>query len=280
MIYITGDTHGVNDFFKLLSTKLSKLTKEDYLIITGDCSVLFDVVQSPSIINLYSYLPYTVLFVDGNHENFNLLNSIPVSVWNGGKVHKISNSIYHLMRGQIYTIEGKKILAFGGALSFDKERRKEGLNWWKEEMPTEEEYQEALINLKKNNYTIDYVISHDCPTSWIGGSKGSSKLMYEGYLLSDSNYYLEKIAERIMFRQWFFGHYHVDVCLSPIATELFHKIINLEDYHALPLLRGCDYLNEQSLWNKPMKYSGKLISILGDSISTFKKRKWSTTQRL
>lgn len=93
------DTHGVNDFFKLLSTKLSKLTKEDYLIITGDCGVLFDVVQSPSIINLYSYLPYTVLFVDGNHENFNLLNFIPVSVWNGGKVHKISNSIYHLMRG-------------------------------------------------------------------------------------------------------------------------------------------------------------------------------------
>lgn len=45
MIYITGDTHGVNDFFKLLSTKLSKLTKEDYLIITGDCGVLFDFVS-------------------------------------------------------------------------------------------------------------------------------------------------------------------------------------------------------------------------------------------
>lgn len=269
MIYITGDTHGINDFYKLLSPKLGNLTKQDYLIITGDCGVLFDEIQASSIVNLYSYLPYTVLFVDGNHENFKLLNSIPVSVWNGGKVHKISQSVYHLMRGQVYEIDGISFFTFGGALSFDKNRRIEGENWWKEEMPSENEFREADSNLKKVNYTVDYVISHDCPISWMGGTKSSSKLMYEGYIVSDSNTYLEKIAEKIKFKHWFFGHYHVDVSLLPVATELFQKIVNIEDYRKCALLNGVDYLKDKSPWKKPMKYSGKFVSILGDSISTF-----------
>lgn len=271
MIFITGDTHGVNDFYKLLSPKLSNLTKQDYLIITGDCGVLFEESQVSAIVNLYSYLPYTVLFVDGNHENFKLLNSMPVSIWNGGKVHKISNSIYHLMRGQVYEIDGISFFTFGGALSFDKNRRREGENWWKDEMPSEDEFHEAISNLKKKDYTVDFVISHDCPTSWMGGTKSSSKLMYEGFIVSDSNTYLEKIAEKIKFKHWFFGHYHVDVSLSPVATELFQKIVNIEDYRKYTLLSGVDYLKDKSPWIKPMKYSGKFISILGDSISTFEK---------
>lgn len=29
--------------------------------------------------------PFTTLFVDGNHENFDLLNAYPVENWHGGK---------------------------------------------------------------------------------------------------------------------------------------------------------------------------------------------------
>lgn len=42
-------------------------------------------------------LPVTVLFIDGNHENFEQLNSYPLDVWNGGKVHSIDSNLIHLM---------------------------------------------------------------------------------------------------------------------------------------------------------------------------------------
>ncbi len=270
MIYITGDTHGTNDFYKLLSPELSNLSKNDYVIICGDAGILFNPQEANNIINLYSYLPFTVLFVDGNHENFQLLNSLPESVWNGGKVHQISKSVYHLMRGQVFEIDGISFFTFGGALSFDKARRKDGENWWKEEMPSEDEFQEAICNLKKRDYTVDYVISHDCPTSWMGGTK-SSKLMYEGFIVSQSNIYLEKIAEKIKFKHWFFGHYHGDITLFPVATELFHNIVKIDDYREYELINGIDYLKDNSPWKKPIKYSNKLVSILGDSISTYEK---------
>ena len=42
-----------------------------------------------------------VLFLDGNHENFDLLEKYPVSGWQGGLVHRIRPKILHLMRGQV-----------------------------------------------------------------------------------------------------------------------------------------------------------------------------------
>lgn len=68
MIYITCDTHGARDFDKLLSPELIILSKNDYVIICGDSGVLFNPREAANFINLYSYLPFTVLFVDGNHE--------------------------------------------------------------------------------------------------------------------------------------------------------------------------------------------------------------------
>lgn len=163
MIYITGDTHGINNFDKLLSLELSQLTKNDYVIICGDCGVLFSPKTAEDMIRQYSNLPFTVLYVDGNHENFDLLNSYPVIEWNGGKVHKISDSVYHLMRGQVFEIENKTFFTFGGGLSVDKIWRVEGRSWWREEMPSGQEFDDGMRNLERYDYTVDYVISHDCP---------------------------------------------------------------------------------------------------------------------
>ena len=55
----------------------------------------------------------------GNHENFDRLYQYPVEDWHSGKVHKIRESVLHLMRGQVFEIEEKKIFSFGGASSHD-----------------------------------------------------------------------------------------------------------------------------------------------------------------
>lgn len=206
MIYVTGDTHGARDFFKLLSPELSKLTKNDYVIICGDAGVIFNAKEAPYFINLYSYLPFTVLFVDGNHENFDVLNSYPEEIWCGGKIHRLSNSVIHLKRGQLYTIENRTFFTFGGALSFDKCRRKEGESWWEQEMPTQCDYNEAVANLQGIEY-VDYVISHDCPTFLMNDvAKYSRKLQDEGVIVSKSNEYLEQISKQTSFKHWYFAH--------------------------------------------------------------------------
>ena len=59
--------------------------------------------------------------MDGNHENFDILYKYPVEKWNDGKIHRITPNIVHLMRGEIYSIEGKTIFTFGGGTTVDKE---------------------------------------------------------------------------------------------------------------------------------------------------------------
>ena len=60
----------------------------------------------------------TYLFCDGNHENFELLEEYPEEEKYGGKVGKISKRIYHLKRGEVYTIEEKTFFVFGRGKSF------------------------------------------------------------------------------------------------------------------------------------------------------------------
>ena len=78
-----------------------------------------------------------------------MLNNYPIEIWNGGKVHKIRKNIYHLMRGQVFILEGKKFFTFGGATSVDKANRTEFISWWKEEMPTGAEFELGFVNLEK-----------------------------------------------------------------------------------------------------------------------------------
>ena len=90
------------------------LGKEDIIIILGDFGVgFFDGKQWPEEM-FYDYLAeqdYTVLFIDGNHENFNMLKSYPIEAWNGGKAQFIRKNVIHLMRGELYGIEGKNTFA-------------------------------------------------------------------------------------------------------------------------------------------------------------------------
>lgn len=169
MIFITGDTHGGMDVGKLNTKNFPEgknLTKDDYLIVTGDFGFIWDESnQDRYWLKWFQNKNFTTLFVDGNHENFDLLNAFQIEMWNGGKVHRINDSVIHLMRGQIYLIDGNKIFTFGGAMSSDIEFRKENVSWWKDEMPSKVEQEEGLKNLEVNNWEVDYIITHTCPAS-------------------------------------------------------------------------------------------------------------------
>lgn len=205
-IFLTGDTHGSIDI-KRLSTKnfpiQKDLTKEDVVIILGD----FGLIWNNDAEDLYwqkwlSKKPFTTLFIDGNHENFNLLNQYPVEEKFGGKVHKITDSIYHLMRGEVFTINNKTFFAMGGAASSDKAYRKINKSWWEAEMPDWREFQNALVNLEENDWTVDYVLTHCAPSMFLYEiSKGL-------YPPDTYNNWLQSVADILDFDSWFCGHYH------------------------------------------------------------------------
>lgn len=89
MIYATGDLHGNSLRFQpQYFPEQAEMTKDDYMIVCGDSGCVWngDKSDDPQL-NRLEALPFTVLFVDGNHENFDALNEYPVEQWHGGKVH-------------------------------------------------------------------------------------------------------------------------------------------------------------------------------------------------
>ena len=108
MIYITGDTHGGFQRFNTKNFPQQKqMGRSDYAVVTGDFGGVWD--DSPREAYWLDWLeekPFTTLFVDGNHENFDRLGELPVHQWQGGKVHYVRPHVLHLMRGQVFEIDG------------------------------------------------------------------------------------------------------------------------------------------------------------------------------
>lgn len=250
MIYITGDCHA--DFTRFstdIFPEQNEMTKDDYVIICGDFGGVWSKdTESPKEKWWLDWLEkksFTTLFVDGNHENFDRLKQYPVEEWSGGKVHKIRPTVLHLMRGQVFTIAGRKIFTFGGAKShdisagilepddpeFESKRKKlnrgwqpyriNHVSWWKEELPTEEEMDEGRKNLAANGNEVDFIVSHCCASSTqvlIGGG------MYERDYLNE---YLEEIRQTVSFKKWFFGHYHDNKNVNAQEILLYEQIIRI-----------------------------------------------------
>ena len=251
MIYVMGDCH---QNFRKFNTKIfpeqKEMTKEDYVIICGDFGGVWNKeVENKEEKHLLDWLeekPFTPLFVDGNHENFDRLYSYPVELWHGGNVHKIRPSVIHLMRGQIYEIDGKSFFTFGGASSHDiesgildpedpdfKERKKwldrewrsyrvNHITWWAQELPSEEEMQEGRANLAAHDNQVDFIVTHCCATS-------TQMLIDEQKLKPDiETDYLEEIKRTIQFKKWFFGHYHDNRNVSKKEILIYEQFVRIE----------------------------------------------------
>ena len=95
MIDITGDLHGdINRFSEVFIPHETSLTENDYLIICGDFGFIFaDDNEEKEWLDVLEKKPYNILWVDGNHENFDAINEYPIETWNGGKVQRIRKNI-------------------------------------------------------------------------------------------------------------------------------------------------------------------------------------------
>lgn len=226
MFYLVGDTHGKHDLGKVYHLLYNNiLGEDDYIIILGDVALFWDDDWSDTVVqDFWKNVPCTVLWIDGNHENFDLIDKLPVTEWNGGRVQIIYDKIIHLMRGEVYTIEGKTFFVFGGGQSIDRAFRTEGHSWWPQEMPTKEEYDNGRKNLEKVNYKVDYVLTHTAPNFIC------QKLVNEMYPGEEElQDYFGEISYKLDFKKWFFGHWHKDRILeNDTYYALYNDVHNIE----------------------------------------------------
>lgn len=250
MIYITGDCHQDFERFNLdVFPEQKEMTKDDCVIICGDFGGVWNRNEESSreakLMDWLENRSFTTLFVDGNHENFDRLYAYPIEKWHGGKVHKIRPSVIHLMRGQVFEIDGKSIFAFGGASSHDiaggilepddpdfKKKKKEldrgwypyrinHVSWWKQELPSEEEMQEGIENLAAHDNKVDFIVTHCCASSTqnlLGGG------LYKTDILTE---YHEKIRQNTSFKKWFFGHYHDNRNVNIEEILIYEQMIRI-----------------------------------------------------
>ena len=219
MIYITGDLHG--DISRFSAPAMRRLRKGDTLIVCGDFGFVWDgSAKEQKLLKKIGAKPYTVLFLDGCHENFDLLKEYPVTDWKGGRAQVISGNLVHLMRGQLYTLEGYRFFTFGGGESREYDLRDGAKTWWEEEMPSLEEYQEALANLERVNWTVDCVLTHCAPS-------GVVQKINPSYGTDELTDFLEMVSQRCKFAYWFFGHYHENRIIDQKYILQWEKISEL-----------------------------------------------------
>ena len=222
MIYVTGDTHGIASRFNDL--RLKNLKQGDTLIVCGDFGFLWNGSKEEiNVLKKLSKKKYNICFVDGTHENFDMLSSIKIKKWNGGKVHHIASNIFHLMRGQVFEIEGTKIFTMGGGESPDIDIRFEMDTWSDMEIPTREELVEGVENLQKYGGNVDLIITHEPP------AKIKDFLMLHSgsdASITAINTYLEDVSRICKFKHWYFGSLHMDKFISTSHICVFNNIIN------------------------------------------------------
>lgn len=247
MIFVTGDCHG--DFSKFTEEyfpEQKELTRQDIVIVCGDFGIWHDTPEEREWLAWLDQRPFTTVFVDGNHENFDRLcgDEFPVVDFCGAKAQQIRPGIFHLLRGQVYLFEGKKFFAFGGASSHDisdgildranfqsdrafcefvqrwaiqgKMFRINHLSWWKQELPTEEELAAGLQTLIQNENKVDYIISHCAPQEIVAmlGLSDTDRLCQ----------WFNTVAHTVSFKMWYFGHYHGDLRIMDKYTLLYDRI--------------------------------------------------------
>lgn len=224
MLYVTGDLHIPIDIEKLNRKRFpeqKQLTKRDLVVVCGDFGGIWSGGRKDRYwLRWLERKRFTTLFVDGNHENFDLLDALPVQRWNGGNVHQVADGVYHLMRGQVYSVEGRRLFAMGGGASGDREFRTEGVSWWPREMPSDAEYREAWENLRAAGFRVDYVFTHTAPSPVAARFRTRET---EQPLQA----FLEQTAGRLQFSHWYFGHMHRDIELDDRFTAVYQRVLRV-----------------------------------------------------
>lgn len=199
---VAGDWHGDGRYaFKAIKRLAGRV---DVVIHVGDFMSLYtpepvldDINKAAEVADLI------VMFVDGNHERYDLLGATPVDE---DGVRRLRPRVWHLPRGFRWEWLGVTFLALGGAHSVDRRYLNAGRTWWPEETIT---LRQAMEVTEAGH--ADVMITHDCPEGVaIPRLDETSSDFHPQELLyaQRHRYLLAQIVEEVRPRFLWHGHYH------------------------------------------------------------------------
>ncbi len=206
---ITGDIHG--DFGPL--NNLINRKRPDVVVVCGDFGYWSDTLMYQTTYGHYSAREYDfnisliknknskIYWVPGNHEHWDKLEKeysrrglkpIPM---------KGNENIFYCPIGSSEIINGERFLFVGGADSYDKGYRTEGIDWFKQEILNTEDW--AFIIDNYQNQKFDIIISHTCPNLF------NLPLNFRPEKQGDfTRKVLDQFLNIFKPNRWFFGHWH------------------------------------------------------------------------
>jgi len=196
-LYYTGDAHGKFNKFSHKRFDYDGMTQEeDFIVILGDFGGVFlskpgqpECKEENYWLNWLEEKPVTFIIVPGNHENYDAVEAnYPLDYFKGARARYLRKNVIWIERGEIIELCGKKLWCFGGAYSIDKAYRTPEISWWHREQPTQNEMDYGFDTLEKNLDSIDYILTHDAPSSVLSMLYGP----YSSYP-SKTERYLERI---------------------------------------------------------------------------------------
>ena len=210
-IYITGDTHAQFDRIKRFCAE-NNTTKEDVIIILGDAGINYYLnTRDRKLKKQLSDLPITLFCIHGNHEERpENIGTYKLDTFFDNLVYIEAEfpNIVFAIDGMIYNIQGKECLVLGGAYSVDKHYRlMQGYQWFKSEQITDDRKAEIEDFLVECGNKVEYVLSHTCPYN-TRPTHLFLPCIDQSTVDNSMEIWLQKIADRLEFERWYFGHYH------------------------------------------------------------------------
>lgn len=219
MIYVTGDLHG--DINRFRSKAFKKLRKNDYLIVCGDFGFLWDGSKKEKrLLKWIGKRRYHVLFVEGTHDNLDLLEEYPITQWNGGLVHEISGKLKHLCRGHVFRLDGTNVFAFGGGENKDVDASER--SWWGRELPSMEEINTARNSIVRADNRVDYIITHQC------SRKTKVFLTMDDNEVNVMDAFFDEVRAGCEYRRWFFGSLHINKQIPPREVAIYDVVVPID----------------------------------------------------
>lgn len=171
-VMFVGDTHGDTQFLSKVG-RLAKKAKVDYMLQVGDFGFAWD-PKNPKLQAASNVLAHTgipLYFICGNHENYDLLESLGAYEDNEGFT-EVAPNIFHIPRGHHWVWGDTVFGALGGAASTDIQPdmfcrppwkgRTLGVDWFSQENIRRSDWERA-VDTAATYEQVHVFVTHDAP---------------------------------------------------------------------------------------------------------------------
>lgn len=139
---------------------------------------------------------------------------------------EMTRSDYVIVRGEIFEIDGSTFFTLGGAVSYDKVFRVEGISWWPQERPSWADFSHGIENLARHNNRVDYILTHTAPATILQVLRLYTRSWDSAADRSVENA-LQAIDNDIYYKGWYFGHWHLDFDYK-CYHALYNRVVRLQ----------------------------------------------------